>query len=557
MHPSQLCDNITDCLLYGDDELFCDYKSCPDTCTCSGFSVHCINYDESNYTLPILSLHVGKQFVSVVSLNGYTINSKQNDIFRNLSNVMMIYLINCTFEDVAVLRLFENLAGLQLLSFINTNVPDIHSEFFCRLGNLLKLELWGSYLNNLHYATFLNLTRINEMDLSGSSLHAIADGSFCELFNITTLNLTSNMIKVLRKDSFMCLTSLIRLYLTNNSIDSIEENSIHFKLFTDIGGQCCYAQVESHQLCSVSGLQMTVKDLSNTYCKLLISRGYYVKISLWVAALIVTFSNALALKINLVKLKKKDRVYLMNLAISDLTVAIYIVIALLNDFSLSGNYIATNIYLDTGILCRYTGFAPMFFVLNSASGFCLLTLKQLFATRFHLGTFTHLHKVEFCLRYASFLCNSIVSFVCTIAIPIWNPMCLLPYESTHSARAVSIALLIIYPICLMCLRLWMYKSLISYVIEISKIQTDALKRRANNLRLLKRVALILISHILFLVCTSLIVFLPIALPLLQYEIYTLISLACLFFLANLNPLIYTFNIKDAIVKVKARLTIRY
>ena len=78
------------------------------------------------------------------------------------------------------------------------------------------------------------------MDLSGCSLHDIADGSFCELFKVAILNLTSNMIKVLRRDTCMWLNSLIRLYSTNNSIGSIEENIIHFNLYTDIGGQCCY-----------------------------------------------------------------------------------------------------------------------------------------------------------------------------------------------------------------------------------------------------------------------------------------------------------------------------
>ena len=98
---------------------------------------------------------------------------------------------------------------------------------------------------------------------------------------------------------------------------------------------------------------MPVEDLSNNYCKLLVSKGYQFKISLWAAAFIDTLSNVPTVKINMVNLKKKDRVYPMNLVISDLTVAIYIITALLKDLLLSDNYIAINIMVEGSLFVRY------------------------------------------------------------------------------------------------------------------------------------------------------------------------------------------------------------
>ena len=36
VHPDEICDGILQCLLTGDDEMFCEMTECPNGCTCHG-----------------------------------------------------------------------------------------------------------------------------------------------------------------------------------------------------------------------------------------------------------------------------------------------------------------------------------------------------------------------------------------------------------------------------------------------------------------------------------------------------------------------------------------
>ena len=543
VHPSQICDGLKDCLDLGDDELFCDYNGCPDTCTCYGSSVHCINTIHPSFLpdTPLSSL-IGKGSTMIMSLTNYTILYPQRNIFQDLSNLKILYISNCTLLDVASLTLFNHLTKLRHLSLINTIIYNIPSEFFIGLRSLLILNVTGCHVYKLFNRAFPTVTMLTFLDLSNASLFFIEEGSFCDLYSLTSLNINNNYIKVLTHDTFLCLDNLNYLHITSNSLESIDVREFLFNIYTNVQSLCCY--LNQDKLCIISGIPMQRKQLSNYYCAPLIDQQYKLQFLLLAAAIVVLLSNLIPMKVHLIDKKKKGRIYLINLAISDLTIGIYFLLLLMNDLMLSGNHYAMHTYLDNGMLCSYTGITPIFCIINSSSGWTLLTLKHLIATRYTFTISKHFDKIEVITRSSIFVINIVISTTCSFFSSVQNRLCFLPYLSTTRQTIISVILLVLYPLLLFLTRMFLYKRIFNYAQSISKIQTDNTIRRLNEMKMRRRITVIILAHLYWLIGTALVVILPLTYTHIDYHGYLILLVLWFTSASNINAWVYTLAVRD-------------
>lgn len=264
---------------------------------------------------------------------------------------------------------FARYKSLEIIDLTGNRITNIQPGSFIHLKQLKILELQRNKLKVLKSGTFQGLISLSELNLIGNPIEEIEEEAFSGLKQLTKLNLSNMMLRTISSGAFRGMDSLTELYLNNNKhlqqlpLDIFDNVPLTY-LATDKFEFCCIAKLSGPNCSAPKDLFSSCNDLmaNLTLC-----------VCIWILGSIALVGNAFVLMWRL-KIKSDNKVHsllLLNLAIADFLMGIYLIIIAGVDVFYRGRYFIYNDSWKRSPLCQFSGFVS---TISSEASVFILTI---------------------------------------------------------------------------------------------------------------------------------------------------------------------------------------
>ena len=287
LHPNYLCNGAIDCTMYGDDEVLCNNRDCPEECECTGYIIVChkVRIDYLNHTVNFESKSIIITY-SMVEFKGMALSSFPMIHLLNFSNSMIIPHLDPSS--------FKNMIRLQILDLTNVNIKDVGEMVFMGLPLLTYLYLPHIKASILKQDTFY-LPSLITFRLHSAGVQTIAKNVFCHLLILNTMNIAYNRIKAISTDTFSCLESLSFPDLRGNHLVYIATSAFEGIAVVGISGHvkhCCIITKTSQ--CQLDNKQF-VSDEIYEVCQSILVNSMSVRVIYGCIGVMLNIFNILVL----------------------------------------------------------------------------------------------------------------------------------------------------------------------------------------------------------------------------------------------------------------------
>ncbi len=209
VHPDNIGDNITDCLLSKDDETLLSVDRCPESCKCIGNAATCVKLD---FDLLKLLWH---------SLRKLKI---RNQIEDNLClKFPQLVILDLSKHDISPgsFPKFCFLPELKWLRLVQSGIRILTAGNLRGLPKLRSLELQNNPTHTIDPFCFSDLNRLRILNISHANITKVDQTLFHGLDNLVTLDLSYNPITDIHHKGFVSMSdSLSNLHIVIKSIDA-------------------------------------------------------------------------------------------------------------------------------------------------------------------------------------------------------------------------------------------------------------------------------------------------------------------------------------------------
>ena len=339
---SQVCDGVADCHETRDDEVLCDFLDCPGDCSCYGHALSCIDQ-----ALRVIPSSVRTLRSIIMAQNNLQLT---DDMFTGYVYLAKLDISRNNIKTIPR-NAFRDLRNLLSLDLRHNSIKRLMHGMFSGLQNLQHLLLQGNPIEYLGPDVFSGLETITYLNLNGHNINEIEDGAFKSLKAVTNITLSNNSLTSIRYGVFDGATHLEYLQIQGNDIYKMETNTFNkmrlHELHTDHYKFCCFA--ENVPKCTPEG------DVYSS-CKDLMANGI-LQVAVWVLGIAALVGNIIVIGWRiLIKPKKADALLIINLALSDFLMGVYLVIIASADTYYRNVYILFADYWMNSILCKLAGF---------------------------------------------------------------------------------------------------------------------------------------------------------------------------------------------------------
>ena len=462
--PHEICDGNVHCRLFQDDELLCDTVSaerCADGCVCVGTVVHC--KAPKIHDLKHLSPHL-----KILIL--------QNTVFGgvdfSLARFHDIYIFEVHDSDVSTLshNMFFNTTSAYKLVITTTKIKYLVTNAFSRMPRLKVIHVENSRIIGIHRHAFHNLSNLNNITLFNCGIVYVSSYSFCIAYAIQHLNISHNRLKHLRSHTFACLDTILTLDLTVNYLTFIELGNNQVKLISIHVSDvylCCH--IPSSIECIY--LKYSVPRLiTNEICQTILSNKLYNKLIILLISIAIFVRNTQSvLQLYLNKSSTKDNEFILNIALGEVILGVFLVGTLVNDWLYSDRPVILHRRLANQLMCKVLSSFPMLSVLVTRTEICFLTIRQFLNTRFKFKLLK-LGNIFSWGRSCSHLIIWLAAIACSAVISyeyhILEQSCLLSHGLLQHDTLfwISMSVFVFYPAALFILICLLYISMIRYSI---------------------------------------------------------------------------------------------
>ncbi len=209
VHPKDIHDGVTQCLLTGDDEDAIIVHTCPDSCLCRGYSLKC-NY-VNLMAIPNAYSHIKRLYLRHSKFNYY------KDSFTAFHELLGLDSSNNNLSQLYP-NLFASQSQLIILNLSHNNLKHIPRSSFGGLFNLRYMNLQFNPIETLDSFSFSSLTAIEYLNLSQLKISQIDNKAFYGMKHCRQLNLSLNEISEIAPGVLLGLPQLKVLDLQGNPI---------------------------------------------------------------------------------------------------------------------------------------------------------------------------------------------------------------------------------------------------------------------------------------------------------------------------------------------------
>ena len=341
MEQQLVCDGTSHCK-HGDDEMYCDFINCPMGCLCKGYVLNCSSShlkELTQVTNQVRSIHFqsNQLELTVTSFMGY-----HSIGYLDLSSNNLTSLPPFTFS---------NQSNLFSLNISNNHITLLESYSFWRLANLKILDISSNPLQVIQSSAFVGLNSISVLDLSTLAIVQLKENSFEGLHKVHTLSLKRNKIKLIESGSFEGLLQLRVLDLEKNKITNMPRDTFKplnqlERIHTDAFKFCCLAEKRAN--CT------PIPDEFSS-CKDLMANPT-LQISIWILGIVATLGNVFVVIWRCrFDASSITSLLVLNLALSDLLMGIYLIIIASVDTLYRGDYIMFDEEWRSSFGCKLAG----------------------------------------------------------------------------------------------------------------------------------------------------------------------------------------------------------
>ncbi|XP_071963861.1 G-protein coupled receptor GRL101-like [Antedon mediterranea] len=332
---------------------------------------------------------------------------------RRISIYCEIFLLQRDLSSNGLSTLSENtftgLTALEVLDLGFNQISMLPSNAFIGLTALERLYLNNNRINILSANAFAGLTALKLLDLSSNGLSTLSENTFTGLTALEVLDLGFNQISMLPSNAFIGLTALERLYLNNNRISILSANAfagltalkllnLRYNDITTIEQNAfsSFASSLSALWLIENNLQVynkkTFEELTNLtemdsdftcLCAIVVDLDYcipgvdpfatcedllgsdYIRVLMWIIGISAVGGNLVAIISRQCKkdnntsndneINKVQTTLITNLAVSDLLMAVYLIIILSVDMHYRGRYAKFELNWKNSPLCGFAG----------------------------------------------------------------------------------------------------------------------------------------------------------------------------------------------------------
>ncbi|KAL9955436.1 hypothetical protein ACROYT_G036764 [Oculina patagonica] len=264
---------------------------------------------------------------------------------------------------------FQRYNNLEEIDLTGNPIESIEPNSFIHLQRLKILKLERNKLRVLRSGTFQGLSSLTELNLIGNPIEEIKDEAFSGLKQLTRLNLSYMELRTISSGAFRGMDSLSELYLNNNK----DLQRLPLDIFDNV--PLTYLETDKFEFCCIAKLSgpncSAPKDLFSSCNDLMANTTLYVCI--WILGSIALVGNAFVLMWRL-KTKSDNKVHsllLLNLAIADFLMGIYLIIIAGVDVYYRGRYFIYNDSWKHSPLCQFSGFVS---TISSEASVFILTI---------------------------------------------------------------------------------------------------------------------------------------------------------------------------------------
>ncbi len=191
VHPSSICDGVSDCAAH-DDEMLCDLpRQCPSGCTCLMYAAKCASSFLSIFVMSPL-------FKNIVfcKLTNVTFLVRTSELgFGQYRTMISFFFIDSMLEDICDSTPSHN-HTIQHLDFSSNQIFVLSESCFCGAPSLKVLILASNKLRCIHKNAFYELKALQLLNVSDNFL-ATLDAFFAKQAQQLTIDISSNEVTTL------------------------------------------------------------------------------------------------------------------------------------------------------------------------------------------------------------------------------------------------------------------------------------------------------------------------------------------------------------------------
>lgn len=348
--------------------------------------------------------------------------------FQNVANIHSITLSGppmLSNISAGNLIVFENVSYFRFEDSSLVSLPD---QAFLGMSAILELFIVSNrLLRQFHPNCFKGLFSLNILTVTNSYWSFIPRIQFLDQVNLTVLNLSYNHIQIFEEGVFHSLVNLKVIDTRYNDIKLTSDLFVHTQSLAIIFG-------DSFTLCCVQppGAVCVATEDEISSCSNLIKNRVLAGLS-WVLGILALFGNLMVLIYRSVVDRslfvKAYYIFVVNLGISDLIMAIYLLIIAYHDALYNGTYVWNDYTWKRSRLCKVAGVLSMLSSEASLIFITHITIERFLIVKFAFGN------IKISRKYAMIM--SVVSWLIAVSLSV---LPLISYEELFARNGVCIAI---------------------------------------------------------------------------------------------------------------------
>ncbi|XP_033639087.1 uncharacterized protein LOC117299647 [Asterias rubens] len=419
LNSSGRCDGFRDCQISRKDEVDCATVTCPgsfkckDSSTCIHMSAVCDDKfdcpDEDDETQAACDDRCPTMCSCIVSDDGYV--SQCNSGWNQ-----------GTVGDIGIRTTHLKLA--------NENIIQLNTGIFKSLSFLESLVLTNNSLRDFNAGTFSGLFNLTSLDLSQNNISRLQSNIFEDLLNLRTLLVMDNPLLSIDSGAFNSLSNLRELFLIRGKWNN-ERSTMNIApgalqglhsleiLYVDDYRLCCRFDEEvpskefDYSKCTTTELQPPLNICGS------LMRNDPLRASLWILGLSALIGNLVVIIWRCRRGKELGEnethsFLVLNLAISDLMMGVYMLIIAIADIRLGKSYSSVAKEWRSNVVCKIAGVVSVMSSEASVFFVTLISLDCLLSIVFPFSRVTIRGKISKVIVVILWLVSACVSIIPTV-----------------------------------------------------------------------------------------------------------------------------------------------